>query len=215
MNNEQLKKLWKKTWYFIWDDDSIYSWLVNVVLAFVLIKFIVYPVLGLLLQTNYPIVAVVSSSMEHDSNFDDWWQSRALCGEQLCSQSEFYALFSITKERFLEYRYKNGFNRGDIMILYGSKPDDLEQGDVLVFKAARPDPIIHRIVQKTYTNEGYVVQTKGDHNAKSINTPDLNEIVITEQQLIGKAIVRIPYLGYVKIWFVELANFLLGRPSLQ
>lgn len=101
------------------------------------------------------------------------------------------------------------------MILYGSKPDDLEQGDVLVFKAARPDPIIHRIVQKTYTNEGYVVQTKGDHNAKSINTPDLNEIVITEQQLIGKAIVRIPYLGYVKIWFVELANFLLGRPSLQ
>ena len=71
MNNEQLKKLWKKTWYFIWDDDSIYSWLVNVVLAFVLIKFIVYPVLGLLLQTNYPIVAVVSSSMEHDEDFED------------------------------------------------------------------------------------------------------------------------------------------------
>lgn len=215
MANSDLIKMWKKTWYFIWEDDSIYSWMANVVLAFVLIKFIVYPILGLLLNTNYPIVAVVSSSMEHDGSFDDWWMSRAICGEQLCSQSEFYSIYGITKEQFLSYKFKNGFRRGDIMILYGSKPGYLMPGDVLVFRAARPDPIIHRIIQKTQTQQGYLFQTKGDHNAKSISAADLNELSIAEKQLIGKAIVRIPYLGYVKIWFVESVNFLLGRPSLQ
>ena len=48
-----------KVWWFLWEDDSVWSWLANIVLAFVLIKFIVYPGLGLALQTSHPIVAVV------------------------------------------------------------------------------------------------------------------------------------------------------------
>ena len=59
------KQFLKKTWHFIWDDDSIWSWIINVILAFVIIKFLVYPGLGFIMQTSYPIVAVVSGSMEH------------------------------------------------------------------------------------------------------------------------------------------------------
>ena len=70
---KNFRKIWKKVWHFIWDDDSIWSWIANIALAFVLIKFVVYPALGFLLHTTHPVVAVVSESMEHNINFDDWW----------------------------------------------------------------------------------------------------------------------------------------------
>ncbi len=65
MGKRKFKKLLKKIWYFIWEDDSIWSWIVNIILAFVIIKFIVYSGLGFMLSTSHPIVAVVSGSMEH------------------------------------------------------------------------------------------------------------------------------------------------------
>ena len=39
---EGKKLTWKKIWWFIWEDDSWASWFVNVILAFVIIKFLVY-----------------------------------------------------------------------------------------------------------------------------------------------------------------------------
>jgi len=65
---EQLQKIHhhgKRFWNFMWNDDSVSSWVANVIVAFLLIRFIVYPVLGLILGTHFPIVAVVSESMEH------------------------------------------------------------------------------------------------------------------------------------------------------
>ena len=67
------KKNLKKFWHFIWEEDSLLSWIVNIIIAFILIKFIVYPGLGYLLATTHPVVAVVSESMEHNSNFNAWW----------------------------------------------------------------------------------------------------------------------------------------------
>ena len=63
----------RKIWNFIWYDDSWLSWILNLIIAFLLVKFIIYPGVGLVLGTEFPIVAVVSSSMEHNSNFDNWW----------------------------------------------------------------------------------------------------------------------------------------------
>ena len=196
MNKKKFKKLLKKTWWFIWEDDSIWSWLVNIILAFVLIKFIVYPGLGFLLSTSYPIVAVVSGSMEHDGSFDNWWGVH----------EKWYMDNGVSREEFVEFDFKNGFNKGDIMILYGKKAVDVEVGDVMVFRSARPDPIIHRVVEKREDEGEYYFQTKGDHNADSIKSSSLDETNISEERLLGKAVVRIPLLGYIKIWFVELIN---------
>src|SRR3989338_418222 len=71
---KDLKKFLKKLWYFIWEDDGILSWIANIALSFILIKFVVYPGLGLLLTTSHPVVAVVSESMEHNNGFDGWWE---------------------------------------------------------------------------------------------------------------------------------------------
>ena len=72
MKKKDLNSTWKKVWHFIWEDNSIWSWIVNIILAFILIKFIVYPGLGLALGTSYPIVAVVSNSMEHEPSMASW-----------------------------------------------------------------------------------------------------------------------------------------------
>jgi len=199
MDKKKFKKLLKKTWWFIWEDDSIWSWIVNIILAFVLIKYIVYPGLGVLLSTGYPIVAVVSSSMEHDGGFDNWWNG----------QENWYSGYDITKEQFLNFDFKNGFNKGDIMILYGKTPEDIKIGEVIVFKSKRPDPIIHRVVKKWKNNGEYSFQSKGDHNPDSIKSSSLDETNINEEQFIGKAVVRVPLLGYVKIWFVELIRLFI------
>jgi hypothetical protein len=202
------KKNLKLFWWFIWEDDSVWSWLVNVVLAFVIIKFIVYPGLGFLLNTGYPIVAVVSGSMEHDGNFDQWWSSAAICStNERCTQEQFYAEYNISKEEFRNFRFRNGFNKGDIMVLYGVKTKDLKIGDVLVFNSFKPDPIIHRVVRIYEMNGMPYFQTKGDHNPKSFDQlGGIDETRIQENQIqnTGKAVLRIPYLGYIKIWFMNL-----------
>ena len=78
-HRKQPQTTWGKIWHFLWYEDSVASWLVNIVLAFVLIKFVLYPGLGLILGTQFPVVAVVSSSMEHHpSSFDGWWDWQGL-----------------------------------------------------------------------------------------------------------------------------------------
>ncbi|HLD19471.1 MAG TPA: signal peptidase I [Candidatus Nanoarchaeia archaeon] len=192
----------KKAWKFIWEDDSIWSWLLNIALAFILIKFLILPGLGFAFGTSHPIVAVVSGSMEHDSNFDDWW----------AEQEKVYKPFGITKGDFEKFPMKNGFNKGDIIILFGVKPDDLKKGDIIVFSAqnsrVRPDPIIHRVV--SINGDPATVQTKGDHNLGQIRSPELDETNIKWTQVIGRASLRIPLVGYVKIWFVDIISAIMG-----
>lgn len=200
-----LKQTIKRVWHFIWEDDSIWSWLVNLVLAFIIIKFIVYPGLGLLLGTSFPVVAVVSGSMEHDGSFEEWWQSPAYCGS-FCSQEEWYVSYEITEEEFQKFPFKNGFNKGDIMVLQGIEPKNIKSGDVIVFMSREgPEPIIHRVIvittDESTTNESteFVYQTKGDHNSDSGDI----DMEIAENAVIGKAVFRIPLLGWIKILFVE------------
>jgi len=212
MDRKQLKTILHKIWYFIWESNSVWSWIVNIFLAFVIIKFLVYPGLGFALGTSHPIVAVVSSSMEHNGGFDQWWNSRASCDSGICTQSEFYSDFDIAKEQFLTFKFKNGFNKGDIIVLKKAKIENIEIGDVIVFISSRerprPDPIIHRIIKITKTDSDAIIQTKGDHNSQSIDscTSDgcLHELDIRESQSIGRAIIKIPYLGWIKIAFVGL-----------
>jgi hypothetical protein len=195
---EEKKEDWKpktplqKVWYFIWYDDSIWSWIVNVLLAYLLIKFIFYPLLGLIMGTTYPIVAVVSTSMVHADDLDGWW----------AKNEDYYLGVNITKADFEKYPFKNGFNKGDLMILIGKDPEDIKIGDVIVFQSRKPYPIIHRVVKKDYKGM-WVFETKGDNNKLQIRDLELDETRVLEKTVLGKAVLRIPWLGYVKIWAVN------------
>src|SRR3990172_2913561 len=98
-----------KAWHFIAHDESWLSFLVDAILVIVLGKFVILPVIGLVLGTSFPLVAVVSSSMDHNAGFDEWWQE----------QKEWYESNNITKEQFLTFPYTNGFNKGDVFVVKG------------------------------------------------------------------------------------------------
>lgn len=210
----------KKIWNFLWHEDSVWSWIVSIILAFVLVKFIIYPLIGLVLGTGYPIVAVVSESMEHRASCpmgnDCEWP--VMCGTRVDTEGFFqfgsyweecgdwYEDNDITMENFQEFDFKNGFNKGDVIILVGKEAKDINIGDVVVFEGGLNYPIIHRVVDKWMDEDEYHFQTKGDNNEKSSG----NEKDIGEEKLIGKAVFRLPLLGWVKIKFSEFIAVLGG-----
>jgi len=170
-----------------------------------LIRFIVYPLLGIILGTSYPIVAVVSESMEHGlhnqiicgqtlpefrESFDNYWD---VCGG-------WYEENAITKTQFEKFPFQNGFDKGDVIILW--RANNLEVGDVLIFQGTKPQPIIHRVVKIHHEDDQIYYQTKGDHNRKSI-AGTYGETRISQERIFGQGIIRIPYLGWVKIFFVD------------
>nr|MBA4404736.1 signal peptidase I [Nanoarchaeum sp.] len=185
----------RKIWDFLWHSNSLASWVVSFIVAFILVKFVIYAGIGLILGTSYPIVAVVSGSMEHNGvGFDQWWDEN----------KEWYEDNNIDQEEFREYIFKNGFNKGDIMILVGEEAKDINKGDVIVFQANTNNPIIHRVV-KVSEDKVYYFQTKGDNNPESYE--QLGETKISEDRVIGKAVVKIPLLGWVKIIFAEIIQW--------
>tara|TARA_Y100000310_G_scaffold325814_1_gene389886 strand:+ start:316 stop:975 length:660 start_codon:yes stop_codon:yes gene_type:complete len=211
-----MKKHWKKlhhhgkrVWFLFWHQDSAASWIANIVVAFLIIYFIFYPALGSVLGTEFPIVAVVSGSMEHGirgdlcgqefdefyESFDNYWR---ICGS-------WYENIGISKEQFEAFPFKDGFNTGDMLILWRADRNNLEVGDILVFQAHKAQPIIHRVIRIWEEDGERFYQTKGDHNARSI-TQSLNEDKISEDRVYGKGAIRIPYFGWVKILFVDLVR---------
>jgi signal peptidase I len=230
---KSFKKTLKKIWWFLWDDDSLASWIVNIIIAFILIKFVVYPGLAMGFGTSHPVVAVVSGSMEHLTTnpcveytyFKDvgrkvctkWDKTKFdICGERFDENQkvkfdffwetcgDHYRNYNINKLQFEKFPFKNGFNTGDIMALFGSKPDKIDVGDVIVFMGNERDPIIHRVIEIKVIDEKYYFTTRGDHNPMIHDF----EVDISEDRLIGKAVFRIPYLGKIKIWFVDLLRVL-------
>jgi hypothetical protein len=203
----KFKQHWKKTWNFFWNDDSIWSWLANIVVAFIVIRFIVYPLLGLLLGTSYPIVAVISESMDHGTSddiicgqrivdfpesFDNYW---TVCGQ-------WYESNGITKEEFRKFPFRDGFRKGDVILLWRANSENLEVGNVLIFQGSKVQPIIHRIVSTWNEDGSRFYQTKGDHNS-GIISGTYGEEKIGQERVLGKGIIRIPYLGWLKILFVD------------
>jgi len=205
-------------WNWLWNSDSWLSYVVFLIIIFVVIKLIFFPALSLIFGTSLPLAIVESSSMDHNSvitsgaNYD-------LCGKTF-SNSKFFNLNeywqecgswyenkNITKEQFSEFKFKNGFRKGDIMIIFGKKTENLKIGDVLIFNGGSAHPIIHRIVSLN------PLQTKGDHNAEQIGIrPDskgIDETNIKESQIVGVAIAKIPYVGYLKIWMLILITLII------
>lgn len=187
----KFRKALKKIWYFIWEDNSIWSWIVNIILAFIIVYFVIYPGLGLLFGTPLPVVAVVSGSMEHNGlSFDEFYQK----------QANFYEENNIKKEDFEKFLFKNGFNKGDIMVVFKADSKKIKIGDVLVYQANQKEPIIHRVIKISEEDDIKYYTTKGDRVLIVQNF----EEKINEKDLLGRAVLRIPYLGWVKIAFTSM-----------
>jgi signal peptidase I len=189
----------KKTWRFIWKDDSLLSWILSLLLAFIIVKFIFFPLLSLILATSLPLVVVESGSMHHpgtfignaigmQENFDIWWEN----------EGKWYKIRDIDKEDAESWPLKTGLEMGDIVLVTGH--GNLEVGDIIIFKANKKYPIIHRIINITEENGGKIYSTKGDNNPGQLFT----EKEIKEEAVVGKAVLKVPKLGWVKLGLVKI-----------
>ena len=203
MKDMEFKKRFKEFWNWLWKSDSFWSYIVLILLIIILIKFIIFPLLSLIFHTSLPLAIVESSSMDHGIVEDDFGRL-ALCGNYYTNKEkidfdEYWSICgqwyedntNISKEDMAGFTFKNGFKKGDLMII--SNWGEIETGDVIIFQAGRKHPLIHRVVSLS------PLQTKGDHNAAQL--PE--EQSIQENQVIGKAVVRIPYIGWPKVAVCE------------
>ena len=82
---------------------------------------------------------------------------------------------------------------GDVAIIKKCNANELNVGDIIEYQM-EGYTVIHRIAEKRQKNSEFYFVTKGDNN----KSPDAEEV--TEDQLIGKVIFKIRYLGYPAIW---------------
>ncbi len=213
-----MKEKLKRFWNFLWHDDSFLSWVTLAIIVFVGFKYVVYPLIGFAIGTSLPVVAVISESMEHRVNvdgegvyymcgisfssrpdsvsFERWWR---ICGEWYEDNTD------ITLEDFEEFKFRDGFNKGDIIIARGKKPENIQVGEVIIFQATQPVPIIHRVIDVREEGSTFYFTAKGDNNA-DVNSA-IGENRIHEDNVIGVAVFKIPYIGYFRVWLGQILGF--------
>ncbi|MBI4167550.1 MAG: signal peptidase I [Candidatus Aenigmarchaeota archaeon] len=85
-------------------------------------------------------------------------------------------------------------NRGDLVIVKHAATTDIKTGDVIVFDTlSEPLPVIHRVYK---INDDGTFQTLGDNNR---GVQHDWEKQIETKNIVGKAVLVIPYVGWVKI----------------
>ncbi len=139
--------------------------------------------LAFAMDTNYPVVAVVSSSMEHheEVTYKTWFLDRKYDAEEMG-----------------KWPFEGGINKGDIVFVKGLEKDEVKLGDVIVYKFQTTEPIIHRVIKE----EDGTLQTKGDNNMDVDQDDSIPPI--KSEDLQGRALFRVPFLGYVKIAFMKI-----------
>lgn len=180
---QEKENLFVKFYRFL-KKDSWSSFVVTLILAFIFIKFIFFPVLSLVTGTTLPLVIVESCSMYHHED-----------GFEKTFSSPIYAGLSIDLDNTTNWPFQNGFSKGDVIFVVGA--DNIKVGDVIIFNAGSRYPLIHRVV-----SAGETYSTKGD-NYKTNSDQLIFEKGIEQNQIVGKALLKIPAIGWLKLVFYE------------
>ena len=131
------------------------------------------------LNTNYPVLAVASGSMSLTPATDNGW-----------------------------YPFSRTLHTGDLIIVEGVNPKDIyaapfnesgRSGDILVFResAGSDELIVHRAVGVTVANGETEFVTQGDNRVT--NTIPGPGSPTPADNVIGKVVFRIPWIGYLAL----------------
>ena len=113
------------------------------------------------------------------------------------------------------------YNRGDV--LFYAKADNFKADDIIIHETSRA-PSVVRIIE---INDDETYKTKGDNNLeadggyKFTNKTDEYDYVvieynsseviyISETEVLGIVIFKIPYVGYIKLYFPVIFGILIG-----
>lgn len=140
------------------------------------IAFAFYYLLSAVTGTGMPIVSVVSESMYHEQQFDQWWEQ----------SGKFYQDLGTEKDEFLTYQNPNGLSVGDLLFVVAG---EIERGDIIIYQSPNsPITIVHRVIEI----DGNTITTKGDNNQGADQPIERNRIH-------GKVVAAVPLLGYPRL----------------
>ena len=88
---------------------------------------------------------------------------------------------------------------GSVVVIKPVDPETLKVGDIICFQLSEPTSITHRIIN--ITNEGFI--TKGDANE------DPDQWIVKKENVIGKAVFTIPFIGYIGYFVRTPIGFIL------
>ena len=88
---------------------------------------------------------------------------------------------------------------GSVVVIKPVNPETLKIGDIICFKLSEPTSITHRIIN--VTDQGFI--TKGDANE------DPDQWIVKKENVIGKAILTVPFIGYLGYFVRTPIGFIL------
>ena len=92
--------------------------------------------------------------------------------------------------------------KGDMLVIYGTQ--EIEVGDIIVYQNPKTNlPIVHRVIEDV---DGKFI-TKGDNNPADDVTLGITDNPVSPVQVQGKAVVKLPLLGWVKILFLRALGY--------
>jgi signal peptidase I len=237
-----LRKYHPKKEYPVFQDEAIDS-IVYVVSALVF-AFLLYSILGFLLNTSSPMVIVSSASMIPEMYRGD---IIVLYGEKNIKAEEVNFSGAIKGKMYFEFgktvpdpleKYIDPITGKIVFQITDAKELQIgsekipvtKDGDTIVyFSPYSGKEIIHRAVAKINAVDGTFFLTKGDANpsidqecvpyenfGETVYLACITKNPVPENEIRGKAIFRIPLLGCAKLWvFDDIPSILSGKPNLD
>lgn len=113
----------------------------------------------------------------------------------------------------------SSFSTRKIVLANNDEIDIDQTGDIVVYDSDLQNrPIIHRVVAKIRVKDGVYLFTKGDSEFNPLidQQAGIASSAINVKDIKGKAILRIPLIGYIKLLLVDDIKYLLfGCPKGQ
>lgn len=185
VEEEQKKKLTikeqlKKVYNFLWKEESLLSYAVFIILAFVILRYVAFPLT--LYATGYSdIAAVVSTSMQHNDltnhTFNEWLMFN-----------------NFSEADTAKWPFLKGLNLGDVIAVKNVTAENIKPGDIILFYVGNAQ-VIHRVMYVKQVGNDFFYTTKGDANAQISSV----EKDIPYSDVKGKLIWNVPYLGYPRV----------------
>jgi signal peptidase len=115
----------------------------------------------------------------------------------------FYRPVSLAGDTYYEPVYTGSMEPaipvGSVVVIKPVDPETLKIGDIICFTLTEPTSITHRIIN--ITDEGFI--TKGDANE------DPDQWIVKKENVIGKAILTVPFIGYLGYFVRTPIGFIL------
>src|SRR3989344_5475180 len=204
------------------------SWVIYLVSALVF-AWLIYTLLGLILMTPSPMVIVVSGSMEPVMYRGDVIVMQGVSPENITAEYTELLLPTLRETPMSAFASAEGVPPASLFFINGERIPITEKGDVVVYNSTSfrnlGQPVIHRVVAKVRAEDGLYLITKGDNN--NVTDQDCGGVIagrpdhecktfypIPADEISGRALFKIPFVGYVKLLiFDDLTALIFGCPK--